>query len=606
MNNEKRPLLVHIATVPEFFHSFFQGQLEFLVKRGFDIGLICSPGGISEGLKAWPVHYYPVPIQRRISPCADIISLWRIVRILRSIRPNIVHVHTSKAGLLGMIGAWIIGVRVRIFTIHGFRWVTKRGISRWLIKVSNRITCLLADRVFCVSKSNLEIGIQDRICSVEKASVICKGSINGVDATGRFNPQNKPNRGAVRKTLGIPEDAFAFGFVGRIVRDKGICELADAWRSIRKDCLDAHLIMIGEKESGDPVPQASLAVLEYDERVHFTGFCREVAPYYEAMDAFVLPSYREGFPVTPLEASAMGLPVIATGIRGCLDAVVHGKTGVLIPPRRSYELEQAMRAFLNDRRMPERLSEGGRKFVMENFQPKPIWKELANEYRELLKSHPSKQTGLPLFVKRVMDLLVVMPTLSLLLPVIAGVAILIRCNLGSPVIYRDKRIGKGGKSFWFVKFRTMTNETDSKGNFLPDEKRLTSVGRFFRATSLDELPQLLNILKGEMSLVGPRPLPLRYLERFTDSQAIRHAVMPGVTGFTAITYKGNDRSWSEKFEHDIWYVKNWSLLLDWKIFFKTIWVVGKKSLLNRGGETTSEEFKKPEGVDRGSMGWGEG
>jgi len=591
VSSENRPLLVHIATVPEFFYSFFQGQLEFMKSQGFDVALICSPGERSQGFKDWPVHYYPVAIQRRISPLADIISIWKIVGILRSIRPEIVHVHTSKAGLLGMIAAWIAAVRVKVFTIHGFRWVTKEGMSRRVIKVSNRVTCSLADRVFCVSKSNLDLGIGDNICRIEKAKVVCEGSINGVDAMGRFNPEKEHNSRAIRKGLGIPENSFVFGFVGRIVRDKGIEELAAAWRSIRRDFSDVNLMLVGKAESGDPVSEETLSFLKKDERVHFTGFRPEVAPYYGAMDAFVLPSHREGFPVTPLEASAMGLPVIASNIRGCMDAVVNDKTGILVEPGSTIELERAMRIMLSDRKTARRLGENGRKFVLENFKPKPIWQEMAKEYKMLLKSHPSKQTGLRLFLKRIMDLTVIIPGLILLFPVMGLVAVLVWGNLGAPVIFRDKRIGKRGKPFRFLKFRTMTNKRDSKGSLLPDEKRLTSMGRIFRATSLDELPQLINVLKGEMSLVGPRPLPMKYLERFSERQRTRHTVLPGITGLTAIRYRGSDRSWEEKFRDDEWYVEHWNLLLDVKVMLKTIWVLGKKSFLNRGGETTSEEFR---------------
>jgi lipopolysaccharide/colanic/teichoic acid biosynthesis glycosyltransferase len=184
-----------------------------------------------------------------------------------------------------------------------------------------------------------------------------------------------------------------------------------------------------------------------------------------------------------------------------------------------------------------------------------------------------------------------MGALIISLPLIAVVAILVWINLGLPVIFREKRIGKGGKPFWFLKFRTMANERDSEGKLLSDEKRLTSVGRFVRATSLDELPQLVNVVKGEMSLVGPRPLPLKYLERFSAKQAIRHTVLPGITGLTATKYRGRDRSWDEKLENDVWYVENWNLLLDWKVLLKTFWTTARKSFLNRTGETTSEEFR---------------
>ena len=591
VSSENGPLLVHIATVPEFFHSFFRGQLEFLTEQGFEVGLICSPGETAQGLRDWPVRYYPVSIQRRISPLADIVSIWRIVRVFRLIRPDIVHVHTSKAGLLGMIAAWIAAVRVKVFTIHGFRWVTKAGVSKWLIKFSNRVTCSLADRVFCVSKSNLDLGIANSICSIDKTKVVCEGSINGVDAVGRFNPEKQPTVTSIRERLGIPKNSFVFGFVGRIVRDKGIEELSRAWRSVRRNVKNAYLVLVGKTECGDLVPKKTLGILKRDNRVHFTGFCSNVVPYYKAMDAFVLPSHREGFPVTPLEASAMGLPVIATNLRGCMDAVLNDKTGVLVAPGNSSELERAMYALASNKGLAQRLGRNGRQFVLENFRPEPIWEKLAAEYRGLLQSHLTRQTDLPLLIKRIMDLIVVIPALILFSPLMAIVAILVWANLGFPFIYRDKRIGKGEKAFWFFKFRTMTNERDAEGKPLPDERRLTLLGRFLRATSLDELPQLVNVLKGEMSLVGPRPLPFRYLGRFSTKQAARHAVLPGMTGWTAIKYRGNDRSWEEKLTDDAWYVYNWSLLLDFRIMFKTSWLLVKKCVLNRAGETTSEEFK---------------
>ncbi|MBC8434066.1 MAG: glycosyltransferase family 4 protein [Desulfobacterales bacterium] len=386
MSSETRPLLVHIVTVPEFFQSFFRGQLEFLDQQGFEVGLICSPDKKSNPFSEWPVHYYPVSIERKISPLADAVSIWKILRLFQSINPDIVHVHTSKAGLVGMVAAWIYGVRVRIFTIHGFRWVTKKGISRLLIKASNWLTCLLADRVFCVSKSNLELGVEQGICRIDQAQVLCRGSINGVDAETRFNPGIVADGLAVREKFGIPKNAFVFGFVGRIVKDKGIAELAKAWKKIRSDFPDAHLMMVGKAEAGDPVSGETLDCLKNDNRVHFTGYSENVAPYYSAMDAFVLPSYREGFPVTPLEASAMGLPVIASRIRGCIDAVVEGQTGFLVERGSSSELERAMRKLLKDRNAAKRMGEAGREFVLQHFKPKPIWKEISGEYKKLLMS----------------------------------------------------------------------------------------------------------------------------------------------------------------------------------------------------------------------------
>ena len=590
MNSENRPLLVHIATVPEFFHSFFRGQLEFMKSQGFDVALICSSGETAQGFKDWPVRFYPIPILREISIFDDFVSLWRICRTIRAISPDIVHAHTSKAGILGIVAAWITGVPGRIFSVHGFRWVTKKGISRLLVKLSNNITCLLADRVLFVSKSLLDFGIDSNIWDISNAKVICGGSANGVD-TVRFNPENRQEGVAVRNKFGIPNDSFVFGFVGRIVYDKGVEDLAVAWRGIRRDFTNTHLLLVGKSEGGDPLSAKTLTAFQRDDHVHLVGFAQDVVPYYMAMDVFVLPSHREGFAVTPIEASALCLPVIVTRIPGCIDGVMDNKTGLIVKRGDSTELEHAMRNLICDKRLCDRLGRAGREFVLHSFKQRPIWEGLRKEYRELLGLRPSRQTGLPLLIKRVTEYCAVIAALIIFSPVMAVVAILVWGNLGFPVIFREKRIGKGGKPFWFLKFRTMTNERDSEGNLLPDEKRLTLVGRFFRATSLDELPQLINVVKGEMSLVGPRPLPLKYLERFSDRQAIRHTVLPGITGLTATKYRGQGRTWDEKLENDVWYVENWSFLLDWKILFKTFWTTARKSFLNRNGETTSEEFR---------------
>jgi len=191
--------------------------------------------------------------------------------------------------------------------------------------------------------------------------------------------------------------------------------------------------------------------------------------------------------------------------------------------------------------------------------------------------------------KRFLDLMLTVPALIMLAPVIAVIALLVRLNLGSPVIYRQKRPGPHGNVFTFYKFRTMTDDRDVQRNFLPDEKRLTSFGEFLRRTSLDELPELWNVLKGDMSLVGPRPLLVEYLDRYTPEQARRHEVRPGITGWAQVNGR-NAISWEEKFEYDVWYVDNWSLWLDLKIIFMTILKVIKGEGINQPGQATMEEF----------------
>ncbi|MBE9050165.1 sugar transferase [Nostocales cyanobacterium LEGE 11386] len=193
-------------------------------------------------------------------------------------------------------------------------------------------------------------------------------------------------------------------------------------------------------------------------------------------------------------------------------------------------------------------------------------------------------------VKYISDKFVAAIALLILSPIMVIIAIAIYIRMGSPVIFAQPRPGKNAHIFTFYKFRTMTNECDAEGNLLPDEKRLTTFGQFLRKTSLDELPQLWNVLKGDMSFVGPRPLLVRYLNRYTPEQARRHEVKPGITGLTQVKGR-NTLAWKQKFQLDIWYVDNWSLWLDFKIIILTVFKVIKQDGINQDGYATAAEFK---------------
>jgi len=195
-------------------------------------------------------------------------------------------------------------------------------------------------------------------------------------------------------------------------------------------------------------------------------------------------------------------------------------------------------------------------------------------------------------VKWVLDRLCAAIALLVFSPVILMVAIAIYIRMGGPIFFCQPRPGKNGRVFNFYKFRTMTSDCDADGNLLPDEQRLIPLGQFLRKTSLDELPQLLNVLKGDMSFVGPRPLLVRYLGRYSPEQARRHDVMPGITGWAQVNGRRLlDGNWPEKFRLDVWYVDNWSLSLDLKILFLTVWKVLGQKEISQEGHATGEEFK---------------
>ena len=205
------------------------------------------------------------------------------------------------------------------------------------------------------------------------------------------------------------------------------------------------------------------------------------------------------------------------------------------------------------------------------------------------KGVSSRQRGWRLGVKQLFDRTIGAGGLVLTSPILLATAIVVRASMGSPVVFRQVRPGLGGRPFEVLKFRTMRDAMNTKGEPLPDEERLTRIGRFLRSTSLDELPQLFNLVKGEVSLVGPRPLLTRYLPRYTERQARRHDVLPGITGWAQVNGR-NAISWEEKFELDVWYVDHWSLWLDAKILAKTAVQVIVASGVSNPGHVTMPEF----------------
>ncbi|MBA2670743.1 MAG: glycosyltransferase, partial [Gemmatimonadetes bacterium] len=274
-------------------------------ERGFEVHAVSSPG---EELHAFGreqgVPVSAVTMERRITPLRDMVALALIYRVLRRVRPTVVHTHTPKGGLLGMIAAWLARTPVRVYHLRGLPLLSATGTKRLLLRWADQLACRLAHQVICVSHSIRDEAIQEGLCPPEKIKVLLGGSGNGVDATGRFHPERlaKDVRCATRRHLGIPAAATVIGFVGRIVRDKGIVELAEAWERLREEHPQARLLLVGPFEPQDPVPTEIDARLREDPRVHLAGTDWNTPPLYAAMDLVVLPTYREGFPNVPLEA----------------------------------------------------------------------------------------------------------------------------------------------------------------------------------------------------------------------------------------------------------------------------------------------------------------
>jgi glycosyltransferase involved in cell wall biosynthesis len=349
------------------------------------IHVITSPGPELDafaGREGVAVH--AIPMERAITPGRDLLALWRLWRTLRRIRPDVVHSHTPKGGLLGMMAAALARVPVRVYHIRGLPFMTATGLRRRLLRTSELVSCSLADRVLAVSHSMRTIAVQEGFCPADKVKVLLGGSGNGVDADTRFRPPRDEERRLARAARGIPCDAVVIGFVGRLTRDKGTCELAQAWRSLRERCPRARLLLVGTIEAHDASTRRALSSLRSDPRVHFTGHVADTVPLYAAMDMVALPTYREGFPNVAMEAAAMALPIVATDVPGCRDAVEDGVTGTLVPTRDPVALARGLERYLLDPPLRVRHGESGRRRVLAEFRREAIWEAIAAEYRGLL------------------------------------------------------------------------------------------------------------------------------------------------------------------------------------------------------------------------------
>ena len=397
--NSERSRLVNVVN-SSIAVGFLQGQLQYFQDKGFDVTVLCPERRKGEWEVAQPqgVPIIDVPMDREIAPPRDLVSLWRLWRIMRTIRPAVTNVGTPKAGLLGGFAAWLNRVPCRFYTLHGLRFETSRGIRRRLLIYAERLACRFAHRVVCVSQSVREKAIAFGLTSLDRTVVFGSGSCNGVDASRFTATPERVNRAAgLRYQFGIPAQAPVLLFVGRLTSDKGIPELVRAFLKLGNQFPDLHLLLAGCFEDEDPLPIDTRKCLETHPRVVFAGPVQDIATYYAIADVVVLPSHREGLPTVILEAQAAGKPVVGASVTGIVDVVVDGEIGLLFPVGDVPALIETLARLITDKTLASKLGRAGQDQVKRNFQQEQVWEALHREYLGVLRmneSHAGKSSSL--------------------------------------------------------------------------------------------------------------------------------------------------------------------------------------------------------------------
>ncbi len=387
-----KPRLVYITTDSVSLRLFLRGQIAYAKAAGFEVMAVAAPGPHLDRVRQRDeIDVYPIPFVRHISPLDDIRAFFALLRLLRRLRPDIVHASTSKAGPLAMAAAFLAHVPIRVYLLRGVMIDRKTGLRKTILKIMEWIGCRSAIRVLAVSPSVRDVMLKAGLCDADKMAVLAKGSSNGVDAVGRFNP-DKVNQGhllALRKRLRLSPHMPVIGFVGRMVGGKGIDKLLDVWRVIRAGYHLSRLVLIGAPESQDPVGSSVMAHLVRDNRVAILDFVPndELPLYYSIATVIAFPTKSEGFPNVPLEAAAMEKPVVATSVTGCVDAVVHNVTGMLVPLGDVEAMVAALRLYLDNPNLRRRHGRAARTRVLRDFRPDTVWQANIDEYRRLLAAN---------------------------------------------------------------------------------------------------------------------------------------------------------------------------------------------------------------------------
>lgn len=377
--------IVRTSTIPMSLSILLKGQLKFL-SNYFQIIGVSSPGhDLEEVSLRESILVREVAMERGISPLKDLVSLIRMVKVLKEEKPMVIHSITPKAGLISMIAGWVVGVPIRMHTFTGLIFPSKKGFLKHILILMDKVLCLAATNVYPEGNGVKSDLLKYNITS-KRLKVLGNGNINGVDLS-HFDSTliSSDEKNSLKAKYDISIDDFVYVFVGRLVGDKGVNELVSAFDNLVTNNRRLKLILIGEHESKlDPLSKKSYNTIVENDNIIEVGFQKDIRPFLSISDCLVFPSYREGFPNVVLQAGAMELPCIVSDINGSNEIIVDGVNGLIIPVKNESALEKTMKTVYESPELIKKLSSNARKIIVDKFDQNYVWNCIVEEYRRLI------------------------------------------------------------------------------------------------------------------------------------------------------------------------------------------------------------------------------
>lgn len=371
--------VLHMVTVSSSL-KLMEGQLKYLKENGFEVGAVSSPG--KELDESTADFKKAIPMAREIAPISDIVSLFKLIKYISREQIDIVNAGTPKAGLLGILASFLARVPTRIYTLRGLRFETERGVKRIMLLLIEKIACLLATEVICISPSLLKEAKSKGLIK-NKGLLFLKGSSNGIDMK-RYPliEEIEEEIYDLKAKIGFGENDFVLGFVGRITKDKGIKELLNSFLILQQEYDDIKLLILGGKDEDSEFVRKVILELNNNKSIFYLGYVNQPQRYYYLMDLLIFPTYREGFGNVSIQAQAAKVPVIATNVTGARDTIIDNITGLLIEPFSEDEIIEKVIYLKENNAVRIEFGEKGREFTENNFQSKMIWDELIKLYEK--------------------------------------------------------------------------------------------------------------------------------------------------------------------------------------------------------------------------------